>query len=147
MKSVRKLAFGFLRQHPVRLLLTVSATVAATCLVVWMVSGYEAILRSYDVFAERALGRYTLSVDPISRKWDRQVQPEVVDALRDDPDVEAAEPMWADRVVIQSQAVRLQAPAPRLRFATGGRSKRVSVARNRRAGAAIRTGAWALDCG
>lgn len=112
MKTVLKLALGFLRQHPVRLFLTIFATVAATCLVLWMVSGYEALLRSYDVFAQRALGRYTLSVDPISRKWDRQVLPEVVEALRADPDVTAAEPMWAERVVIQSRAVKLQAPPP-----------------------------------
>ena len=112
MKAVPKLAVGFLRQHPVRLGLTVLAAVAATSLVLWMVSGYEALLRSYDVFAERALGRYTLSVDPISRKWDRRVLPEVVDALRADPDVEAAEPMWADRIVVQSEAVKLQAPPP-----------------------------------
>ncbi len=112
MKTVPKLAIGFLRQHPVRLALTVLAAVAATSLVLWMVSGYEALLRSYDVFAERALGRYTLSVDPISRKWDRQVLPEIVQALRADPDVTAAEPMWAERVVVQSRAVKLQAPPP-----------------------------------
>ncbi len=112
MKTVLKLALGFLRQHPVRLFLTVFASVAATCLVLWMVSGYEALLRSYDVFAQRALGRYTLSVDPISRKWDRQVPPEVVEALRAEPHVAAAEPMWAERVVIQSRAVKLQAPPP-----------------------------------
>ena len=112
MKTVPKLAIGFLRHHPVRLFLTVSATAAATCLVLWMVSGYEALLRSHDVFAERALGRYSLSVDPISRKWDRQVPPEVVEALRNDSDVSAAEPMWAERVVVQSKAVKLQAPPP-----------------------------------
>ena len=112
MKTVPKLAIGFLRQHPVRLVLTVAAAVAATSLVLWMVSGYEALLRSYDVFAERALGRYTLSVDPISRKWDRQVLPEVVDALHADPNVTTAEPMWAERIVVQSEAVKLQAPPP-----------------------------------
>ncbi|NLS93249.1 MAG: ABC transporter permease [Planctomycetaceae bacterium] len=112
MRTVAKLTLGFLRQHPVRSLLTVLATTAATCLVLWMVSGYEGLLRSYDVYAERALGRYTLSVDPISRKWDRRVLPEVVEALRNDPQVSAAEPMWAERVVIQSQAVKLQAPPP-----------------------------------
>ncbi len=112
MRTVFKLTFGFLRQHPVRLLLTVFATAAATCLVLWMVGGYEALLNSHDVFAKRALGRYTLSVDPIGRNWDRQVLPEVVQALRTDPDVIAAEPMWAERVVIQSEAVKLQAPPP-----------------------------------
>lgn len=112
MKAVPKLAIGFLRQHPVRVFLTVSAAIAATSLVLWMVSGYEALLRSYDVFAERALGRYTLSVDPISRKWDRQVLPETIEALQADPDVMAAEPMWAERIVVQSEAVRLQAPPP-----------------------------------
>ncbi len=112
MKTVPKLAIGFLRQHPVRLVLTVSAAIAATSLVLWMVSGYEALLRSYDVFAERALGRYTLSVDPISRQWDRQVLPETIEALRADPDVTAAEPMWAERIVVQSRAVKLQAPPP-----------------------------------
>ena len=112
MKLIRKLSLSFLRQHPLRVFLTVFAVVASTCLVVWMVSGYEALLRSYDVFADRALGRYTLSVDPISRNWDRHVPPEVVEALRDDPAVLAAEPMWAERVVIQSEAVKLQAPPP-----------------------------------
>lgn len=112
MKTVSKLAFAFLWQHPVRMFLTVFATLAATCLVTWIVSGYEALLRSHDVYAERAMGRYTLSVDPISRQWDRQVQTAVVEALRNDPSVSVAEPMWAERVVVQSQAVKLQAPPP-----------------------------------
>lgn len=112
MKRVLRLARGFLLQHPVRLALTLLATVAATSLVLWMVSGYESLLRSHDVFAERALGRYTLSVDPIRRRWDRRVLPETIEALRADPDVTAAEPMWAERVVVQSKAVKLQAPPP-----------------------------------
>ncbi len=112
MKTVLKLAIRFLQQHPFRLFLTVCATAAATCLVLWVVSGYEAILRSYDVFANRALGRYALSVDPISRKWDRQVLPEIVEALRNDPDVIAADRMWAERVVVQSEVVKLKAPPP-----------------------------------
>lgn len=112
MKTVVKMASAFLRQHPVRSFLTMFATASATCLVLWMVSGYEALLASYNVYAQRALGRYTLSVDPISRKFDRQVPPEVVEALRGDPAVKIVEPMWAERVVIQSRAVKLQAPPP-----------------------------------
>lgn len=64
------------------------------------------------LFTATGLGRYSLSVDPISRKWDRQVMPEVVEALRNDPDVSAADSMWAERIIIQSKAVKLKAPPP-----------------------------------
>ena len=34
-----------------RLFLTLTAAIASTCLVLWMASGYESLLRSYDVYA------------------------------------------------------------------------------------------------
>ncbi len=98
--SVR-LAVAFLRARLVRCVLSVLAIAAATCVVVWIVGGYEALLKSYDKYAQRALGRYILSVDPISRALDREVPPSVVDALREDPAVTAADPMWAERVTVR----------------------------------------------
>lgn len=96
-----RLALAFLRARLVRCVLSVLAIVAATCVVVWIVGGYEALLKSYDKFAQRALGRYILSVDPISRALDRQVPPSVAEALREDPAVTAADPMWAERVTVR----------------------------------------------
>lgn len=112
MKSVRRLAFAFLREHPIRTLMTVLATAAATCLVLWVVSGYEGLLKSYDVFAKRALGRYTLSVDPISRAPDRFVMPEVAEALRADPAVDAVDGMWAERVMFQTGRITAGPASP-----------------------------------
>ena len=95
-----------------RLFLTLTAAIASTCLVLWMASGYESLLRSYDVYAERALGRYTLSVDPISRMADRHVPMEIVTDLREDPAITVADPMAAQQVVVQSDSVVRQLPPP-----------------------------------
>ncbi len=112
MKIVFRLARCFLWQRPARLLITVASAIASTCLVLWMVSGYEALLKSHDVFVERALGRYTLSVDAISRSADRYVQPEVVTALLTDKQVTAADPMWAKIMPVITDEVEKQAPPP-----------------------------------
>jgi putative ABC transport system permease protein len=112
MKKVLKLAAVFLIEHPVRIVLTLLAVIAAACMVVWVVSGYDALLDSFDDFSNQSLGRYTLSVAPIStfqqvapgaipshaRKF---VPPEAVDALRNDPAVAAADSMWARRVRVR----------------------------------------------
>ncbi|MBN2584479.1 MAG: ABC transporter permease [Planctomycetes bacterium] len=111
-----RLAAAFLRARIARCVLSVLAIMAATCVVVWVVGTYEALLKSYDVFAQRALGRYILSVDPISRALDREVPPSVVTELRSDPAVTAADPMWAERIsvrpVAQSRRPDRDAPPP-----------------------------------
>ncbi len=112
MKLLFKLAFAALRENRIRLGLTSLATVAAAAMVVWVGSGYDALMESFEDYSADALGHYQLSVAGIStfsqyapgdipRTAMRFVPPEVVDALRADPDVEAADPMWAQRVRLE----------------------------------------------
>ena len=77
-----KLAIAILREYPVRVAITSAATIAATCVVVWFAGGYEALLRSFDEYSGKALGRYILSVAPISASPDASVPTLVVEALR-----------------------------------------------------------------
>ncbi|MEM9585960.1 MAG: FtsX-like permease family protein [Planctomycetota bacterium] len=81
--------------HKVRTALTTLATASAVCLLIWVISIYSSAIRSLDVYASRALGRYTLVVDPISRKANREVLPATVDLLRAQPKVQSVDPMWA----------------------------------------------------
>lgn len=108
MSIVLRLAFAWLREHPLRLVLTSFATAAAAALVVWVVSGYDAMLGTFDEYSNLALGRYPLSVAPIQHfsqqapgaipsTAEKHVPPEVIDQLRADPAVAAADAMWAIR--------------------------------------------------
>lgn len=112
MKIVLKLTLANLRQYPARLLLTSLATVAAAAMVVWVVSGYDALLQTFHNYSDKALGRYPLAVAPIStfRQYApgdlpssavKYVQQQVLDDLRADPAVIAADPMWVRRVLVQ----------------------------------------------
>lgn len=112
MKMLIKLALAALRENRIRLGLTSLATVAAAAMVVWVGSGYDALMESFEDYSEGALGHYQLSVAGIStfsqyapgdipRTAMRFVPPGVVDDLRADPDVEAADAMWAQRVRIE----------------------------------------------
>lgn len=96
MRMVLRLIRAHLWERPVRTVLTALATACATCLVVWVVSGYEAVMRSMDLYASRALGRYVLVIDPVSRKPDRAVPSAALALLRQDPAVLAADSMWAE---------------------------------------------------
>ncbi|MEM7308956.1 MAG: FtsX-like permease family protein [Planctomycetota bacterium] len=104
MRAVLELVLASLRAHSARSTLTALSTLAATLLVLSVVSGYDALVASYDQFADRALGRYELSVDAISTGPERRVDAEVAEALRADPDVLAADAMWARKVTAQPLA-------------------------------------------
>ena len=102
MSRVFKLALAFMREHPARVVLTAIATAAATCMVVWVASGYDALIRTFDEYANKTLGRFVLSVGPIASAAEVAVEPEVLEQLRADPAVAAAEPMWIQRVPVRS---------------------------------------------
>ena len=102
MSRVFKLALAFMREHPARVVLTSLATAAATCMVVWTASGYDALIRTFDEYANKTLGRFALSVGPIASAADVAVEPEVLVQLRTDPAVAAAEPMWLQRISVRS---------------------------------------------
>src|SRR5690606_1923338 len=107
--TVLRVALRYFIQRPIRLLLTTAATAAAAAMVIWVVSGYDALLSSFDEYAELSLGRYSLSVAPIGHfsqtapgaiptHAQRFVPEQAVDELRADPDVIAAEPMWTPQL-------------------------------------------------
>ncbi len=104
MSPVVRLALAAARARPVRVLLTAAATAAAVCLVVWVASGYDALARSIDHYSSKALGRYPLSVGPISEAPGLSLSPDVLEALVAAPEVAAVEPMWVQRVELEAPA-------------------------------------------
>ncbi|MEW4488919.1 ABC transporter permease [Thalassoglobus sp. JC818] len=108
MVKVLRLAWSFLWESPVRVGLTVLATAAATCLVIWVASGYDALAKTFDDYANLSMGRYELAIASIETSEDRFVPPEVLQDLRNAPSVLTADPMWAIRVNILSHQSILQ---------------------------------------
>ena len=124
MRTVLKLALAFFREHPMRIILTSLATIAAACLVVWVVSGYDTLLNSFEDFSDKTMGRYSLSVAPISTfkqyapgaipsTAEKFVPSETVEQLRADPAVAAADPMWTQYTVIRVPGAPLPSMGPR----------------------------------
>ncbi|EAQ81595.1 ABC transporter permease [Blastopirellula marina] len=113
MSKVAKLAIAFLREHPTRVVLTSLATTAAACMVIWLASGYDALLQSFDQWATVALGHYELSIAPISTTELTAVPQEVVKAMRADSSVAVADPMWLKRTVVRGNAKPFDPTAPR----------------------------------
>lgn len=84
---------------------------ASACMVVWVVSGYDALLRQFKEFSGLALGRYTLIVYPARPPMvaggrtplsdERFMAPADVEALRSDPAVQLVDVMWAQRAMVQ----------------------------------------------
>ncbi|MEZ0385613.1 MAG: FtsX-like permease family protein [Verrucomicrobium sp.] len=121
MKTVLKLSLAHLREHPLRLALTSLATAAAAAMVIWVVSGYDALLRTFDEYANLALGRYELSVAPISHfsqvapgaipsPAQKDVPAKALALLLSDPRVSVVDPMWARQVpVTATDPARVQA--------------------------------------
>lgn len=103
MMKVWRLAGAFLREHPTRMILTSLATVAATCLVLWVTAGYDSLLKTFDIWASRALGRYELSIGPVAMQGPREIPYEVLQAMRADPAVASAEPMWLQRAIVHKR--------------------------------------------
>ncbi|WP_278465645.1 ABC transporter permease [Gimesia maris] len=58
MKLILKLLFGQIHCHPARFLLTALSIVAASGVVIWVVSGYDALTAQFDDFSDDYLGRY-----------------------------------------------------------------------------------------
>lgn len=98
MSKVFNIVFAYLLEHPLRFVLTTTATAAATCLVIWIASSYDALHRTYDEYANLALGRFELAIAPTSMKPEDSVPMEVVADLRADPAVAIADAMWAKRL-------------------------------------------------
>jgi putative ABC transport system permease protein len=120
MSKVLKVAWANFRERPVRVALTATATAAAACLVIWIASGYEALLKTFDEYSNLALGRYTLAVAPIAAAKPGAVPPGVAADLRADPAVAAADPMGVERY----RVTKILDPAEFARAAAGASSPR-----------------------
>lgn len=66
MKFLWKLAFSQLRYGYTRVIFSSLAIAAATCLIVWMVAGYETMISGFHDDAEVYMGRYDLVVVPFT---------------------------------------------------------------------------------
>src|SRR5690606_21001467 len=75
-----------LRRHPAKLLLTAVAMIAAACTVVWVVSGYDALVSRFDAMADDYLGRYDMFVVP-ARGRDQSLSTELAGQLAAAPGV------------------------------------------------------------
>ncbi len=112
-KLVGKLVLAQARQRPGRIALTVFATIAASCVVVWVVSGYDSLVQKFDEFSGEYLGRYQLVVVPknlkdttgFGRQESRPLREQMIASLRNDPRVAAIDPVFQTRVRVQSAAV------------------------------------------
>lgn len=109
MLKVLKLALAFLGEHRLRIFLTSLATIAAGVLVIWIASGYDALLKTYDEYADLALGRYALAIAPIDREGEHNVPSEVIEALRADPATSVVDPMWAFHAEVRPRKPGLNA--------------------------------------
>jgi putative ABC transport system permease protein len=58
-------------------------------------------LQSFDTWANVALGRYELSIAPISQQAESGVPVEVMDAMRQDPAVAAADTFWVMPAIVK----------------------------------------------
>lgn len=65
LRFLARLVFSQLRMHPGRAIVTTLGIVASTCAVVWVVSGYDALVSQFDENAGKYLGRYDALIMPI----------------------------------------------------------------------------------
>jgi len=93
MRLIVQLVLANLRQHPARMCLTALAMVASACVVVWVVSGYDALVGQFGEVATEYLGRYDLFVVPDSKDPDPTIGQPLINALRADPAVAEVEPV------------------------------------------------------
>lgn len=115
MKVTWKLALAYAWHHPLRMLLTSLAMIASACIVVWVVSGYDAMVSQFGNQVSEYLGRYDLFLVPDAVE-ESFLSPELIETIRKDPAIAECEP------VLQS-TVRVQADKP-MEIGMGGPSGR-----------------------
>lgn len=59
-----KLVLSHFVNRPTRFLLTILTTIAAACIVVWVVSSYDSLVGKFDEFSDNYIGRYQLLIVP-----------------------------------------------------------------------------------
>ena len=102
MNIIWKLTFAQVRAYPLRMILTSLAIIAAACVVIWVVSGYDALVGQFGGFATDYLGRYDLIVLPEVKGVSAvpQLSPELVEVLGRDREVAEINPVMQTRARI-----------------------------------------------
>ena len=109
LKIVAKLVLSHVRHRPARMLLTLISTIAAACVVVWVVSGYDSLTKKFDEFADNYLGRYEFVVLPNAGGSEAngmfgapavRLPPEIIAQLKQDPAVSIVDPVLQTRARI-----------------------------------------------
>ena len=113
---VVRLVIAHARQRPGRVLLTSLSTIAAACIVVWVVSGYDSLVGQFGGMGEEYVGRYEFLLVPAR---DREANPgpggggrpnqlskELVEQVRRDPTVITADPVFETAL----RATKIPAP-------------------------------------
>ncbi|HTU24556.1 MAG TPA: ABC transporter permease, partial [Pirellulales bacterium] len=127
-RIVGRLVVAHARAHPGRVLFTAFSTITAAAIVVWVVSGYDALVDKFDDFAEGYLGRYQLVLVPDARGPQfggmgapggsgRALPAELIEKLATDPDVLGVDPVFQTRARIVNPD--RPAPEPRGRGSRG----------------------------
>ncbi len=91
MKIAFKLALAYAVRHPMRMFLTSLAMVASACIVVWVVSGYDALASQFGEQAAEYLGCYDFFIVPEDPS-DASLDPSLVESLQKDPAVAEVAP-------------------------------------------------------
>ncbi|MFT3881119.1 MAG: ABC transporter permease [Gemmatales bacterium] len=107
MRFLLQLYLAHVRLHPARLILTTLAVIASACIVVWVVSGYDALLSQFDDNANKYLGRYDIILLPNGPGF----PPQLREDLANDPLVAEANPVVQSRVTV-TRAKALPGPPP-----------------------------------
>ncbi len=101
LRMVFSLLLAHIRHQPARLLLASLAVIAASCAVVWVVSGYDALVAQFDEHASTYLGRYDIIVVP-KGPMGGSLPGTLIDDLRTDPAVAELNAITQSRVTVAS---------------------------------------------
>ncbi len=102
MKIICKMVLAQVWRHPARMILTALAIVAAACVVIWVVSGYDALVGQFGSFASDYLGRYDLIVLPDVKGISEipRLSAELIETLGRDAEVAELNPVMQARARI-----------------------------------------------
>lgn len=129
LKIVAKLVLSHVRHRPARMLLTLVSTIAAACVVVWVVSSYDSLVAKFDEFADNYLGRYEFVVQANAGGTEAQgpfgapavrLSPELIQELKADPAIAVVDPVLQTRARITKVGAEPDAETPN----RGGRQRR-----------------------
>ncbi|QEG00480.1 FtsX-like permease family protein [Stieleria maiorica] len=98
---ITKLVTSRMRLHPGRMIITTVGVIASTCALVWVVSGYDALVSQFDENAGKYLGRYDALVmagGGLPGSPPATISSALIDALDDDAGVLEVNPVSSSRV-------------------------------------------------